>query len=241
MYVSDGTTSVLVDAGLGASEIERRMAAHRLDPSALDAIVVSHEHTDHIRGVGPLSRRHGLTTYFTEKTLNRAARQLGPLHEVKWFDCGATFSIGSLVIHPFSTSHDAVDPAGFTISAAGCKIGLATDLGIATHMVRQHLKDCSALVLEANHDVPMLEEGPYPWPLKQRIKGRTGHLSNEAARDLLHELLHDGLVQVVLAHLSETNNDPGKALEVVGTIVGKSPLRLTVACQHGPGEMLVVP
>jgi phosphoribosyl 1,2-cyclic phosphodiesterase len=131
-----------------------------------------------------------------------------------------------LTLHPFAISHDARDPSGFTISRSGRKVGIATDLGIATGMVKHHLQNCSLLVMEANHDPAMLTEGPYPWPLKQRIKSRSGHLSNQDSRDLLGEIKHDGLCHVVLAHLSETNNTADKALRAVQEALnGRRPIQ----------------
>ena len=209
-YISDGNTSILVDAGLSGIEIKRRLASQNLAPNDLDAIIVSHEHTDHVRGVGILSRRYKLPVYINHQT-QKAALQLGSLHEVIPFECGTTFNIRNLTIHPFSISHDAQDPAGFTIGQNGTTIGIATDLGIATAMVKEHLKHCELLILEANHDPTMLETGPYPWPLKQRIKSRTGHLSNPASKNLLAELQHENLQHIILAHLSEINNTPQKA------------------------------
>ncbi len=230
LYVTDGETAVLFDAGLSGAEIERRMAASGLDPLLLDAIVVSHEHSDHIQGVGVLSRRFNLPVYISPET-EKAAYRLGHVRTIRHFRCGTAFDLARLRIHPFSIAHDAGDPAGFTVSRGGLKLGIATDMGVATAMVRGHLAGCSALVLEANHDPQMLIDGPYPWPLKQRIQGRTGHLSNADAMTLLKELAHDRLREVVLAHLSETNNTPEKALATVGPALDGHGARLRVASQ----------
>lgn len=215
IYISNGRASLLFDAGLSGKEIERRMAERQLDPKKLTGIVVSHEHSDHVRGVGVLSRRYQLPVYISPKTDQAASGQVGKLYQTSHFSCGESFYIEGLSIRPFSISHDAVDPAGFTISNNGRKVGLATDLGVATGMVKEHLKECNLLIIEANHDADMLINGPYPWHLKQRIKSRTGHLSNDDSNHLLRELQHNGLVGVVLAHLSEQNNDPKKALRTV--------------------------
>ena len=242
VYVSDGQTAVLFDAGLSGIEIQRRMQAAGLEMADVAAIVVSHEHSDHIRGVGILARRFDLPVYLTPGTQAASAAQLGKIQQTRPIEIGQPFDIHRLHIHPFSTSHDARDPAGFTITCNGHKIGIATDLGIATGMVKQHLKTCSLLVLEANHDPRMLAEGPYPWPLKQRIKSRHGHLSNEASRDLLGDIKHQGLRHVILAHLSETNNTPEKALEAVHQALQNDPngIRLHVACQDRCTELLVL-
>jgi phosphoribosyl 1,2-cyclic phosphodiesterase len=237
IYISDGTCSILVDAGLSGKAIERRMGERGLDPDTLSAILVSHELSDHIQGVGVLSRRYRLPVYIAPGTLEAASR-VGRLHEAHHFECGRDFSIGGIRIHPFSISHDAADPAGFTFQLNGTRIGIATDLGIATAMVREHLKACSILVLEANHDPDMLINGPYPWPLKQRIKGRTGHLSNQESKALLEEIQHEKLVHVVLAHLSETNNTPDAAFRAVAPALTKCTPRLTVAHQDRCGELI---
>lgn len=244
IYVSDGETELLVDAGLSGIEIERRMAMAKLQPDSLSAIVVSHEHSDHVRGVGVLSRRYDLPVYISPHTHRATGKQLGRLFEVHPFEIGRSFQINDLSIHPFSTSHDAEDSAGFTFSCNGRKVGIATDLGVATGMVRQHLKACDILVLEANHDPEMLINGPYPWPLKQRIKSRNGHLSNEDSGDLLAEIKHDGLCHVILAHLSETNNTPEKALKAVELALGESngdrSFDIHVACQERCSSVLML-
>jgi phosphoribosyl 1,2-cyclic phosphodiesterase len=237
LYVSDGSTSILVDAGLSGIETERRMNAVGISPEDLDAIVVSHEHSDHIHGVGVLSRRYRLPVYINTKT-EKASPQVGRMHARRHFRCGSPFKIKALTIHPFSLSHDAKDPVGFTIRRNHIKIGVATDLGIATSVVKTHLKDCGLLVVEANHDPVMLENGPYPWPLKQRIKSRAGHLSNQDSKRLLQELLHDRLQYIILAHLSEKNNTPEKALNEIGPALNNNRARLTVADQHRCGPLL---
>ncbi len=239
-YVSDGRSAILIDAGLSGVEIQRRMAAKGLDPGSLDAIVVSHEHSDHIQGVGVLSRRFGLTVYINDGTRQASGRALGKLSGVHPFSCGHAFSIGDLTIHPFSISHDAEDPAGFTIACEQAKVGLATDLGIATGVVRTHLSACDILVLEANHDPQMLIDGPYPWPLKQRIRGRSGHLSNDDTALLLESLLHDRLAHVILAHLSEENNTPEKARHAVKAALNGAPVQVQVASQAAGSRLVTL-
>jgi len=230
IYISGGSTSILIDAGLSGIEIERRLASREIQPESLDAIIVSHEHSDHIQGVGVLARRFDLPVYISKKT-ESAANQIGTVKDFKYFECGSSFQIKDLTLHPFSVSHDAEDPAGFTVGQNGMKVGVATDLGHPTSMVKEHLKSCSLLVLEANHDIDMLIDGPYPWPVKQRIQSRTGHLSNEAAKKLLKEVLNDKLEHVVLSHLSEINNSPQKALSVIGQAIPKGKIKLSVAKQ----------
>lgn len=238
VYVSDGDCAILIDAGLSGREIERRLRSRGLSPESLRAIVVSHEHSDHVQGVGVLSRRWRLPVYISPRTA--AGTSIGRLHDHRHFTCGTGFQIGSLRIHPFSLSHDATDPSGFTIAGNRWKVGIATDLGCATAMVRHHLAGCGTLVLEANHDPEMLLRGPYPWPLKQRIGARTGHLSNTDCGALLAVLRHAGLRQVVLAHLSETNNTPEKAFQAVAPFLENSRVRLSVAVQERCGELLKI-
>lgn len=237
-FISDGDTSLLIDAGLSGVEIERRLAVHGIDPQNLTALVISHEHHDHIQGAGVIARRYQLPVYISSKTCRAAWSGLGRIEKYHYFECGDSFRIGSMDIHPFSLSHDAVDPAGFTFSRDGLKIGLATDLGVATAMVKENLKGCQLLILEANHDPDMLIVGSYPWPVKQRIKGRTGHLSNSESRELLLEVKHAQLSHVILAHLSHENNTCEKALSTVGQALNDSRTTLSVAAQHQCGKLI---
>ncbi|HMA68095.1 MAG TPA: MBL fold metallo-hydrolase [Desulfosalsimonadaceae bacterium] len=241
IYVSSGNTRILIDAGLSGAEMERRFRSRQILPQDLDALVVTHEHSDHLQGVGVLARKYGIPVYISPATYREAEKKMGRISGITHFSCGSGFCIQDIRLHPFSTAHDASDPAGFTLQANGKKIGIATDLGVATAMVRHHLSDCTCLVLEANHDQRMLEDGPYPWPIKQRIKGRTGHLSNEAARDLLRCICHHNLTHVILGHISETNNRPDKALAVVseGLLQNMAP-RFTVALQHAPAPLIAL-
>ncbi|MFO7963887.1 MAG: MBL fold metallo-hydrolase [Desulfobacterales bacterium] len=238
VYVSDGTTAVLFDAGLSGIDIERRLMSRGISPGGINAIIVSHEHIDHVRGVGVLSRRYKIPVYINAKTKAAALPVIKNVHLEETFSCGRSFAVNQLRIHPFSLSHDATDPTGFTVGFKRLKIGLATDLGIATAVVKHHLKDCDALFLEANHDEKMLETGPYPWPVKQRIRSRGGHLSNEASKILLSELKHDGLKHVLLGHLSETNNTPETAFSHVGSALNGCKARLDVALQNTCSSMI---
>ena len=193
-----------------------------------------------MHGVERLCRRYRLPVYLTPGTLHAAAT-LRELPETRTFDCGRPFRVGTLTVHPFSISHDAQDPAGFTIGVNGSRIGIATDLGHVTALVREHLRGCRLLILEANHDPGMLMDGPYPWFLKQRIRSRVGHLSNQESCRLLEEVLHPALEQVVLAHLSETNNTPAKALTEMSTLLSGTSVRLSAASQTTPSPLLRLP
>lgn len=240
IYVSDGATSILFDAGLSGKEMERRLTSRKISPSSINAIVVSHEHSDHIQGVGILARRYKIPVYINQQTYQAAKSTLGTISDSIHFDCGNTFTINDLIIHPFSISHDANDPAGFTVQKNGAKLGIATDLGIATSMVREHLKGCDILIIEANHDSQMLTQGPYPWSLKQRVKSRSGHLSNDDARELLVDVKHEKLKHVILAHVSETNNTHEKAFSTVVQALNGSRSNLIVARQDCSGKIIQV-
>lgn len=238
IHVASGDAAILVDAGLSGREIERRMNERSLSPDHLQAIVVSHEHVDHIRGVGVLARRFDLPVFMSSETAGAALSAIGKIPRLCPFQPGSPFDIAPFRLHPFNVSHDAVDPVGFTISMNGGRIGIATDLGIATGLVKQYLKGCHLLVIEANHDEEMLHNGPYPWPLKQRIKSRNGHLSNEDAEALLRDILHPNLKYVVLGHLSETNNTSSQALKTVRPAIGDGDVAISVARQDRSGPIL---
>ncbi len=240
VFVSAGGVSILVDAGLSGVELERRMAARNISPESISAIVITHEHTDHVKGAGILSRRYDIPLYINEKTCSGAEGKIGKVSRMEYFQCGTGFCIENIKIEPFSISHDALDPAGLTIEYENIKIGIATDMGVVTSLVREHLKGCRLLYIEANHDYDMLMNGSYSWHLKQRIKGRTGHLSNRDAADMLDEIKTDALNHVILAHLSEENNTPDKAFNTVNEAIGACGIKLYVAMPHKPGEMIIL-
>ena len=237
IYLSDGFTSILIDAGLSATEIKRRLKSRGLNPGDLDAIIVTHEHSDHIQGVGVLSRQLKLPIYLS-RNIEKKASISRSVHEIRTFNSGSTFQIKNLAVLPFAVCHDAADPVGFTIGRNGSLIGVATDLGFVTPHVKENLKHCNLLILEANHDPDMLISGPYPWHLKRRIQSRNGHLSNEQSKQLLMELQHEGLKHVILAHLSQTNNAPQKVLAEISAALTRCKPRLTVASQHRCSEVI---
>ena len=204
--------TILVDAGLSGKQIRERLEQAQADPALLRAIIVSHGHMDHIKGVGVLSRRYKLPVYMNRGTWNVASRTTGKVHRLELFETGRIFSIAGLRIHPFSVPHDCADPVGFRISNGEAGIGIATDLGAITGLVTNVLSGLRVVVLESNHDPKMLRDGPYPWELKQRVRSRTGHLSNGESSQLLQRIVCDELKAVILAHLSETNNLPELAL-----------------------------
>jgi phosphoribosyl 1,2-cyclic phosphodiesterase len=311
--ITGGRTRVLVDAGLSCRELFRRMREVGEEPETLDAIVITHEHVDHVNGLAVTARRLGIPVYITEQTHRAWVRMMMPrttmtyakwmemrrqladaaaaalveadpetapdlsegLHEmpveplqeaeaelpatgepmaaaekvpaeyrrtvlpaVEYFTAGSGFAIGDIAVTPFTIPHDAADPVGFVFEAAGERIGVATDMGYVTPNVREALRGCHALMLESNHDLEMLRDGPYPWQLKQRILSRVGHLSNLAAAEFLADGYDGGATYVILAHLSESNNLPElarlaaeQALGGWGTLLGN---RLLVAEQARP-------
>ncbi len=237
LFVSCDNFPLLIDAGLSGIEIQRRLTAVNIEPETLKAIIITHEHSDHVKGAGVLSRRYHIPVYITKKTW-KACPNLGEIKDLRFFECGRSFQINHIKINPFSISHDAIDPVGLTLEFQTHKIGIATDLGIATGLVREHLKNSTVLYIESNHDPEMLISGSYPWHLKQRIKGRTGHLSNNDARDLLKELKADNLKHVILAHLSEENNCPRKAAAEVFKGLNRSDITLHVAKPDKPGNLV---
>ena len=239
LFVSTPDTAVLIDAGLSGIEIQRRLAAVGENPDRLKAIIITHEHSDHVKGAGILSRRFNIPVFVTPATYE-GCKGLGKIELLNFFECGTAFEIQDLTITPFSISHDARDPAGFTLTFEDKKIGIATDLGIATNLVKSHLSQSNLLYLESNHDSQMLVDGPYPWHLKQRIKSRTGHLSNHDTRELISEILHQDLDHVILAHLSEDNNCPKKAAAEVAKGLNGSKTILYVAGPERPGKMIVL-
>ncbi len=204
--------AVLVDAGLSCKQIVQRLDKVRVDPGSLKAILVSHGHSDHVRGVGVLSRKYRLPVFLNWGTWQAVEGTVGKVHRIEIFQTGKSFEFCGFRIHPFSVPHDCVDPVGFRISRGTARLGIATDLGTATGLVANFLTDLHAVVLESNHDPQMLRDGPYPWELKQRVRGRLGHLSNAESSQLLQRIVTDELKAVILAHMSRTNNRAELAL-----------------------------
>ncbi|MFA4861716.1 MBL fold metallo-hydrolase [Methanoregula sp.] len=205
--------SILIDAGLSAKETLLRMVRAELDPEHLQAILVTHEHGDHVRGLDVLSRKLDLPVYATEGTLadflNHRRTSVKPL-ESRVCRYHEPFTIGDFTVEPFATSHDAAEPCGFIITGGDCRIGYCTDTGILTPRMLELLRPCDGIVLESNHCPDMLQNGPYPESLKRRIRSKRGHLSNPAAAAGLQAFGKD-IPEVILAHLSEMNNTPEKA------------------------------
>ncbi|MBS1821959.1 MAG: MBL fold metallo-hydrolase [Acidobacteria bacterium] len=309
--ISSSRTRVLVDAGLSCRELMKRMAVAGEDPAALDAILITHEHQDHVAGLGVLARKLGIPVYFTEPTHRAWVRMMTPrqtmsyaqwldrvqkekeeraqaaaleatgavpatcdsmsaavesassrdiedpdepeveqkgrtkadpafLPTVEYFHSGRQFSVGDIEVTPFTIPHDAADPCGFVFSAEGARMALATDLGYMPPNVKAALKRIDVLLLESNHDLEMLKDGPYPWSVKQRVLSRVGHLSNLATAEFLEQDYDGAASFIVLGHLSESNNAPELArLAAEQALSGRPSLlgnRILLAEQSAPLE-----
>ena len=314
--LSCGRTRILVDAGLSCRELFRRMKLAGEEPTTLNAIIITHEHQDHINGLAVTARKLGIPVYFTEATHRAWMRWLSPrrqmsyaqwlemirkqaaerqaepqaavgeidspedpgevavensvpsavpvptdpapdpasdpsggrpptlkddptwLPAIEYFSAGQPFSIGDICVNPFTIPHDAADPVGFVFSSEGVRLGFATDLGYIPPNVREQLRDLDLLLLESNHDLEMLRDGPYPWSVKQRVLSRVGHLSNDAASQFLAADYDGQAAYVILGHLSENNNLPELArVAAERALLGRASLlanRLLLAAQHEP-------
>ncbi len=223
LLVESGKTRLLIDAGLSSKELRKRLDSIGVDPETLNALLITHEHGDHVRGLGPLVRQLGLPVYL-QTDLAGKLPDVGKADCVREFVDGEEFTIDDLTIRPFAITHDCLAPVGFTLAGEQGKVGVATDLGIVTRLVTECLQGCRALVLETNHDEELLRDGPYPWKLKQRVRSNHGHLSNNAAGALLQDVLWQGLETVFLGHLSDTNNRPELAEEAINSVLGNQDL-----------------
>jgi phosphoribosyl 1,2-cyclic phosphodiesterase len=234
-----GSMRLLVDAGLSARVLAQRLRGLGVEPESVDAILLTHEHTDHVRGAELFSRRHGVPVAAFHETLE--AMNCSHVHFAAWIplsDNGGD-RVGEVDVESFAVPHDAARPVGFVLQGAGLRIGIATDLGHVTTLVRERLRGCQVLMLESNHDEEMLRDGPYPWHIKQRVAGRMGHLSNADAAVLLRQVVDESCRSVVLAHLSEKNNRPelarrsaAAALDAVGR--GRVAMRVASAKRATP-------
>jgi len=244
LYVAGGGTRLLVDAGLSRRETAARLAAIGVELGAVDAVLFTHDHEDHCRGAPQLRRRHALPFYANEGT--SAGVELvhrGMQAEWRIFETASTFAVGGLRVEAFSVPHDASDAVGFAIVDGCVRLGVVTDLGSVTALVRHKLAACDALVLETNHDVEMLRQSGRPWSLIQRILGPRGHLSNEQAAELLAAVLGPRLRLLVLAHLSAECNTPSLAAAAVRGVLrdaGRADVRVEVAAADAAGALLKV-
>lgn len=236
--VSDGETHVLVDCGFGLRETEKRLARFGLHPRQLAAVLVTHEHGDHIGGVGALARRHGLPVYLSAGTW--LSKRLGEVPHHQMIMPQSRFAIAGLEIDPVTVPHDAREPVQFRFHAHGRRLGVLTDLGHPSEHVIEAFSGCDALILECNHDPRMLAEGPYPPRLKRRVGGNWGHLANGQAHALLRRVGLDRLQRIVCSHLSEHNNRPDLVCETLTPLLDGDEARLVIAAQDRGFDWQVV-
>ncbi len=219
IYVGSDTTHVLVDVGVSCKRTEQGLNSLDLSMTDIDAILITHEHADHIAGLGVISRKYGIPIYATGGTIEALweARNLGEVDSSLFNEItpDMPFTVKDLKMYPIKISHDAAEPVGYKINYGKTNFGIVTDLGFYNDYIVEYLKGTDGVLLEANHDVNMLQVGPYPYYLKQRILSDKGHLSNENCGRLLSRILHDDMKQIVLGHLSHENNLPELAYETV--------------------------
>lgn len=251
IYVGSDTTHLLVDTGISKKRTEEGLAALDISMRDMDGILITHEHIDHIGGLGVVSRKYDIPIYATEKTIDailntKSVGKIEPdlFHPVK---ADEPFTIKDIRCNPMRISHDAADPVGYRLKCGTKQVAVATDMGTYTEYTVECLKGMDALLLEANHDVHMLQVGPYPYPLKQRILGDRGHLSNERSGKLLSRLLHDNLKAILLGHLSQENNLPQLAYETVRLEINmdETPYKaddfnIMVARRSAPSEPIIL-
>jgi phosphoribosyl 1,2-cyclic phosphodiesterase len=237
LVVEAGTSRLLVDCGLAPRETERRLDRLGLAPRDVAAIVVTHEHGDHLDGVFSFARRHGLRVYLTHGTLvaagDAACGEGVAGYGISVIDSHAAFAVGAIEVHPFPVPHDAREPVQYVFSDGDHRLGVLTDTGAPTRHIQEMLSGCAALVLECNHDPAMLANGPYPAWLKTRIGGGFGHLPNHEAAALLASLDRSRLTHLVAAHLSKQNNTPALARAALAAVLGCAPDWIGVADQDG--------
>lgn len=212
IYVGNDNTHILIDAGISGKRIKEGLTSINIDPDNLDGILVTHEHSDHIKGLGVMARRHRIPIYLTSQTWSELKdnKTVGKIDEalIRFIKPDKAFYVNKMEIMPFKTFHDATDSVCYTFNSDNKKIGMVTDSGKFDEYMINHLRDSNLLYVEANHDVKMLESGSYPYYLKRRILSDLGHLSNEHSTRLISEIIHKELSHVVLAHLSKENNHP---------------------------------
>lgn len=242
-YVEADGRALLIDAGFSGKEICRRLEEVGCSMARVEGVMLTHEHNDHIQGAGVLARKYKTTLLANEATFLAATPRLGKVTTFQPFTTGEKFTFAGFTIHPFAISHDTVEPVGFVVEHGGMALGFCTDTGMVSRLLQQRLAGCHGLVLECNHDLQMLADGPYPLHLQQRVRSRQGHLANNDAAHFLGDLLHDRLQHVVLAHLSETNNQPELAFEEVtgflASVKNGFPLpEISLSWQESPGVMV---
>ncbi len=240
-FISDGTTNILIDCGMSGSRLKSALGSIDILPEDLDAVLITHEHSDHIKGLGVIARRYNIPIYATEDTFLNF-KNVGEIDDNLKNAINGDFEIGDIGIHSFSIPHDAANPVGYNFFIENKKLSLATDIGKMTDNVFESIKGSKQIILESNHDTEMLRMGPYPYHLKKRISGTTGHLSNDEAASAAIKLAENGTDHFMLAHLSLENNLPEiakmtcqNAFSKHNMTVGKD-VTVTVAARHSLTE-----
>lgn len=233
-YIEADGSKILVDNGLSYRQLELRAADAGISLEGLKAVFVTHEHADHVNGLGVLTRKVDVPVYMTPGTFDRLPQGIGKLNNVKYFEAGEDVLLNGLRVGSFSVSHDAADPVSFVVEACDTKLGIAADMGRPTELVRQRLAHSRGLVLESNYCPDMLRRSSYPAMIRQRIHSSFGHLSNRDASSLLSHVLHDTLRLVVLVHISEENNTQDLARSVAAQAMKGHGAELHVAWQDRP-------
>lgn len=237
IWVSAGSTAVLIDAGVSGKRVSTSVQELGLDAAELSAVLVTHEHSDHVSGLGPVTRKFGIPACATAGTHAAIDRRLGKCPGRNVVEPGTDFEIGELLVSPFAVSHDCAEPVGYALTDGRTRVVVATDLGVVSHPVRHRIGEADCVVLEFNHDERMLLDGEYPWFLKKRIMSNEGHLSNEAAARELVSLAEGPMSTLILAHMSRENNTPDLALETAREALaraGRADVEVLVARQDRP-------
>ena len=247
LFVETENTKILIDAGMSCKKIEEALANLEIDPTSIDGILITHEHSDHVQGLGTFAKKFNLPVFVNEKTLDAMPKQKEKISEknIKLFNINEKFEIGDLKVKPFSIPHDAANPCGFNIFKDDKKISIATDIGHMTNGILKNLEDSIFIMLESNYDPEVLKYSKYPYQLKTRIAGPDGHLSNELAGKTISYLLNSGLKQAVLGHLSKQSNFPELAYktvieEIMCTKYDENSLKLSVASRDIPGNKIIL-
>ncbi|MCB5252430.1 MAG: MBL fold metallo-hydrolase [Candidatus Cloacimonadaceae bacterium] len=235
ILIRSRNTALILDAGISLKRTWAALDALAVPRHTIKAVIVSHEHTDHTRSAGAMARSLKIPLYISADTYAYCSHRLGKVEQwLRYFESGVDFIVGDILVRPFRSSHDAVDPNNFCFEHNDRRLGVALDLGQCTRLTSLRLSQAHTLILESNHDHNMLMEGPYDWNLKMRVKSEHGHLSNDEAVGVLSQVLHPGMQNIVLAHLSETNNLPDLAFKVMYEYLQsiRSEIKLQVASQH---------
>ena len=246
LFIQSNNTKLLVDAGVSSRKIENALLDMEIDPCSIDGILVTHEHIDHVQGLGTFSNKFDLPVFVNQETLDAMPKQRDKIssHNIKTFKVNDKFSIGDLEIKPFSIPHDAVNPCGFNICHENKKLSIATDIGHMTNDILKRLEESLFVLIESNYDPEVLRCSSYPYPLKNRISGPTGHLSNEMAGKTISHLLSSGLKKAMLGHLSKESNFPELAYQTVvdelmtNNEFDKNSFSLSVASRDVPGKLI---